>query len=59
MTLTLAGRVVLVLVVLALLLFLIGVAARVWAGQWEAERVIAVGIATFMIAFLTLLWRWE
>ena len=59
MTLTLAGRVVLVLAALALILFLVGVAARVWAGQWPADRVIAVGIAVPVLALLAFMWRWE
>ena len=60
MTLTPAGRVVLVLAALALILFLVGVAARVWAGQWPADRVIAVGIAVPMLALLAFMaWRWE
>ena len=59
MTLTLAGRVVLVLAALALILFLVGVAARVWAGQWPADRVIAVGVAVPVLALLAFMWRWE
>ena len=59
MTLTLAGRVVLVLAALALILFLVGVAARVWAGQWPADRVVAVGIGVSVLALLALMWRWE
>ena len=58
MTLTPAGRVVLVLAALALILFLVGVAARVWAGQWEAERVIAVAVAAPTIVALVA-WGWE
>ena len=57
MTLTPAGRVVLVLAALALILFLVGVAARVWAGQWPADRVIAVAVAVPVL--LALMWRWE
>ena len=60
MTLTPAGRVVLVLAALALILFLVGVAARVWAGQWPADRVIAVAVAVPVLALLALMWwRWE
>ena len=60
MTLTLAGRVVLVLAALALILFLVGVAARVWAGQWPADRVIAVAVGVPVLALLTFMaWRWE
>ena len=60
MTLTLAGRVVLVLAALALLLTLIGVAARVWAGHWDAEKVAAVGIAVpLMLLIGAMAWRWE
>ena len=60
MTLTPAGRVVLVLAALALILFLVGVAARVWAGQWPADRVIAVGIAVpLMLLIGAMAWRWE
>ena len=58
MTLTLAGRVVLVLAALALILFLVGVAARVWAGQWDAEKVIAIAVAAPTIVAL-MAWRWE
>ena len=59
MTLTLAGRIVIVLAALALILFLVGVAARVWAGVWDAEKVIAVVIAAPMIALLAAMsWRW-
>jgi hypothetical protein len=58
MTLTVAGRVVLVLAALALILFLVGVAARVWAGQWDAEKVIAIAVAAPTIVAL-LAWRWE
>ena len=60
MTLTPAGRVVLVLAALALILALVGVAARVWAGQWDAEQVAAVVIAAPMILLLALMsWRWD
>ena len=60
MTLTLAGRVVLVLAALALILFLVGVAARVWAGQWPADRVVAVAVAVPVLALLAFMaWRWE
>ena len=59
MTLTLAGRVVLVLAALALILALVGVAARVWAGHWDAERIVAVGVAVPVLALLALMWRWE
>lgn len=60
MTLTPAGRVVVVLATLALLLFLIGVAARVWAGVWDAEKVIAVAVAAPVVLLLmVMLWRWE
>ena len=60
MTLTLAGRVVLVLSALALILFLIGVAGRVASGQWDAEQVAAVVIAAPMIALLAAMsWRWD
>ena len=60
MTLTLAGRVVVVLAALALILALVGVAARVWAGQWDAEQVASVVIAAPMIALLAAMsWRWE
>ena len=60
MTLTLAGRVVLVLAALALILFLIGVAARVWAGQWDAEKVIAVAVAVpLMLLIGAMAWRWS
>ena len=58
MTLTLAGRVVLVLAALALILALVGVAARVWAGQWDAEKVIAIAVAAPTIVALVA-WRWE
>ena len=58
MTLTLAGRVVVVLAALALILFLVGVAARVWAGVWDAEKVIAVAVAAPTIVAL-LAWRWD
>ena len=56
MTLTLAGRVVLVLAALALILFLVGVAARVWAGQWPADRVIAVAVAAPTIVLIAFMW---
>ena len=60
MTLTLAGRVVVVLAALALILALVGVAARVWAGQWPADRVVAVGIAVLLIGLIgAMAWRWE
>ena len=60
MTLTLAGRVVLVLVALALILFLVGVAARVWAGQWPADRVVAVAVAVPLVTLIALMaWRWD
>ena len=59
MTLTPAGRVVLVLAALALILALVEVAARVWAGHWPADRVIAVGIAVPVLALLAFMWRWE
>lgn len=60
MTLTLAGRVVLVLAALALILALVEVAARVWAGQWDAEKVIAVAVAVPLVTLLALMsWRWE
>jgi hypothetical protein len=60
MTLTLAGRVVLVLAALALILFLVEVAARVWAGQWPAEKVIAVAVAVPLVALIgAMAWRWE
>ena len=60
MTLTPAGRVVLVLAALALILFLVGVAARVWAGVWDAEKVIAIAVAAPTITLLlAMLWRWE
>ena len=59
MTLTPAGRVVLVLAALALILALVGVAARVASGQWDAEQVAAVVIAAPMIALLApMSWRW-
>ena len=58
MTLTLAGRVVLVLAALALILFLVGVAARVWAGVWDAEKVIAIAVAAPTIV-LIVAWGWE
>ena len=57
MTLTPAGRVVLVLAAFALILALVEVAARVWAGQWPADRVIAVAVAVPVL--LALMWRWE
>ena len=60
MTLTLAGRVVVVLAALALILFLVGVAARVWAGVWDAEKVVAVGIAVLLMPLIAAMaWRWE
>ena len=60
MTLTLAGRVVLVLAALALILTLVGVAARVWAGVWDAEKVIAVIVAAPLVGLIVLMaWRWE
>lgn len=60
MTLTPAGRVVLVLAALALILALVGVAARVWAGQWDADRVVGVGIAVLLIGLIgAMAWRWE
>ena len=60
MTLTPAGRVVLVLVALAFILFLVGVAARVWAGQWEVEKVVAVAFAAPAILLIAVMaWRWE
>ena len=59
MTLTLAGRVVLVLAALAVLLTLVGVAGRVASGQWAAEQVAAVVITVPMVALLALMsWRW-
>lgn len=59
MTLTLAGRVVLVLAALAVLLALVGVAGRVASGQWDAEQVAAVVIAAPMVALLAVMsWRW-
>lgn len=60
MTLTLAGRVVVVLAALALLLFLVGVAARVWAGVWEVEKVVAVAVAApTIVLLLAMLRKWE
>lgn len=60
MTLTLAGRVVVVLAALALILALVGVAARVWAGQWDAEKVVAVIVAVPLVTLIALMsWRWE
>lgn len=60
MTLTLAGRVVLVLAALAVLLALVGVAGRVASGQWDAEKVIAVAVAVPLVTLLALMsWRWE
>ena len=59
MTLTPAGRVVLVLAALALILALVEVAARVWAGQWPADRVIAVAVAVPVLVLLAVMWRWE
>lgn len=60
MTLTLAGRVVLVLAALALILTLVEVAARVWAGQWDAEKVIAVAVAVPLMPLIAAMaWRWE
>ena len=59
MTLTPAGRVVLVLAAFALLMALVEVAARVWAGHWDAKKVIAVALAVPIVAFLALmLLRW-
>ena len=59
MTLTPAGRVVIVLAALALLMALVEVAARVWAGQWDAEKVIAVIVAAPLVGLLALMaWRW-
>ena len=59
MTPTPAGRVVIVLAALALILALVEVAARVWAGQLDAEKVIAVIVAAPIIALLlVMLWRW-
>ena len=58
MTLTPAGRVVLVLAVFALILGLVDVAARVWAGVWDAEKVIAVAVAAPTIVALVA-WRWD
>ena len=59
MTLTPAGRIVLVLAALALILALVEVAARVWAGQLDAEKVIAVAVAAPIIALLLFMaWRW-
>ena len=60
MTLTPAGRVVLVLAALALILALVGVAARVWAGHWPADRVIAVGVGVLLMPLIAAMaWRWE
>lgn len=60
MTLTFAGRVVVVLAAFAVLLFLIGVAARVWSGQWDAGQVIAIAVAAPTVTLLlVMLWRWE
>ena len=59
MTLTPAGRVVLGLAALALIRGLFDVAARVWAGQWPADRVVAVAIAVPVLALLAFMWRWE
>lgn len=60
MTLTLAGRVVVVLAALALILALVGVAARVWAGVWDAEKVVAVAVAVLLMPLIALMaWRWE
>ena len=60
MTLTLAGRIVIVLAALALILALVEVAARVWAGQWPADRVIAVGVAVLLMPLIAAMaWRWE
>lgn len=60
MTLTLAGRIVLVLAALTVLLALVGVAGRIASGQWDAEQVAAVVIAAPMVALLAAMsWRWD
>ena len=60
MNLTLAGRIVLFLASFALILALVEVAARVWAGQWDAEKVVAVVAAVPTIVLIALMWwRWE
>ena len=60
MTLTPAGRVVVVLAALALILALVEVAARVWAGQWPADRVVAVGIGVLLVPLIAAMaWRWS
>ena len=60
MTLTLAGRVVLVLAAFALIMLLVEVAARVWADRWDAGEVVIVAAAVPTIALIALmLWGWE
>jgi hypothetical protein len=58
MTLTLAAAAF--LGALALILFLVEVAVRVWTGQWPAEKVIAVAVAVPLVALIgAMAWRWE
>ena len=57
MTLTRVVLAVLVLAAFVGILALVEVAARVWAGHWDARKVAA--IAASMIALLTLMvWGW-
>ena len=56
MTLTVADRAVLVLAALVLILGLVDVVARVWAGRWDAGEVAAVVVAAPALALIALMW---
>ena len=58
MTLALTGRVALVLVAFELILILVEVAARVWAGRWDARKVAATLAVVLPVTLALMWWRW-
>lgn len=56
MTLTVADRAALVLAAFVLTLGLADVAARVWAGRWDAGEVATVVVAAPALVFIALMW---
>ena len=54
------NRVAAACLTLTVLLLAVGVVERVASGAWDAEKVVAVGIAVLLMPIIAAMaWRWE